>query len=47
MTPRIAAAFPIDGLSSLVVAPIFLFVFRETVGKDLVDVVEPVVEVRA
>ena len=38
-TPTIATAFPLYGLPLLVVAPLYLFVFKEMIGKELVDAV--------
>ncbi|HZO28654.1 MAG TPA: MFS transporter [Chloroflexota bacterium] len=39
VTPSIAAAFPAYGLPFLVVALMFQFVFKETIGKELEDAV--------
>ncbi len=39
MTPSIAASFPIYGLPLLLVALLFQFVFKETIGKELEDAV--------
>jgi MFS family permease len=39
MTPSIAAAFPVYGLPLLLVALLYRFVFKETIGKELEDAV--------
>ncbi|HEX6656174.1 MAG TPA: MFS transporter, partial [Candidatus Limnocylindria bacterium] len=40
MTPTIAMAFPVYALPLLLVAPLYLFVFKEMIGKELVDAVD-------
>ena len=40
MTPTIATAFPVYALPSLLIAPLYLFVFKEMIGKELVDAVD-------
>ena len=40
MTPTIATAFPVYALPLLPVAPLYLFVFKEMIGKELVDAVD-------